>query len=232
LNYTGLSLRSLARRRTILETLTKPLNSDNTSLFAYSTYQTFFLIHLFYYTSMTTYTLQQSWFPHFFFTSRESAPLWFVIRIYVGYEWLTAGLDKVMNPVWFGGEAGGAIKGFVAGALAKTTGTHPDVQMWYASFLKDAVLPYPVVWSNAIAVGEVLVGVGLIVGAVVGVAAFFGVLMNLNFMLAGTVSINPILFTLSIGLILAWRVAGYWGADKYLLPHLRTSLGRRGLSSA
>src|SRR3989344_5879202 len=181
---------------------------------------------------MVYYTLRQSWFPHFFFTSRESAPFWFVVRLYVGYEWLIAGVDKVMNPVWFGSGAGGAIKGFVAGALSKTTGAHPDVQMWYASFLKDAVLPYPVAWSNAIAVGEVLVGIGLIVGAVVGVAAFFGALMNLNFMLAGTVSINPILFTLSIGLILAWRVAGYWGIDKYVLPHMRTSLGRRGPSSA
>lgn len=181
---------------------------------------------------MTTYTLDQSWFPHFFFTSRESAPLWFVVRLYVGYEWLVAGMDKVLNPVWFGSGAGGAIKGFVAGALAKTGGAHPDVQMWYASFLKDAVLPNAVSWSNAIAVGEVLVGVGLIVGAVVGVAAFFGLFMNLNFMLAGTVSINPILFTLSIFLILAWRVAGYWGVDRYLLPRLHTSLGRRGPGSA
>lgn len=177
---------------------------------------------------MTKYPLEQSWFPHFFFTSRESAPFWFIVRLYVGYEWLVAGLDKVMNPVWFGGDAGKALAGFVKGALGKTSGAHPDVQMWYAGFLNDAVLPNLVSWSNAIAVGEVLVGVGLIVGAVVGVAAFFGAFMNLNFMLAGTVSVNPILFTLSIFLILAWRVAGYWGADKYLLPHLRTSLGRRG----
>jgi thiosulfate dehydrogenase (quinone) large subunit len=187
---------------------------------------------------MTKYTLEQSWFPHFFFTSKTSAPLWFVVRLYVGYEWLVAGVDKVLNPAWFGNGAGAPIKGFVAGALQKTAefckpgvACHPDVQGWYASFLESAVLPYPVSWANAIAVGEVLVGIGLIVGAVVGVAAFFGVLMNLNFMLAGTVSVNPILFTLSIFLILAWRVAGYWGADRYLLPHLRTSLGRRGPSS-
>ncbi|MEK7125863.1 MAG: DoxX family protein, partial [Patescibacteria group bacterium] len=103
---------------------------------------------------MTTYPLQQSWFPHFFFISKESAPLWFVVRLYVGYEWLVAGMDKVLNPVWFGSGAGGAIKGFVAGALAKTGGAHPDVQMWYASFLKSTVLPNAVSWSNAIAVGE------------------------------------------------------------------------------
>jgi len=46
--------------------------------------------------------------------------------------------------------------------------------------------------------------------------------MNLNYLMAGTVSTNPILFTLSIGIILAWRVAGYFGLDRYLLPILGT----------
>jgi len=41
-------------------------------------------------------------------------------------------------------------------------------------------------------------------------------------MLAGTVSVNPIWATLGIGLILAWRVAGYWGADRYVLPLLHS----------
>jgi thiosulfate dehydrogenase [quinone] large subunit len=46
--------------------------------------------------------------------------------------------------------------------------------------------------------------------------------MNLNFLLAGAVSTNPVLFTCSIALIMAWRVAGYLGVDRYLLPHLGT----------
>lgn len=174
--------------------------------------------------------MQQSSLPHLLFASKESAPLWFIVRLYVGYEWLIAGYEKIINPAWFGSHAGAALNGFVQGALAKTAGAHPDVMMWYAGFLKGAVLPHLVTWSNMVAVGEVLIGVGLIVGAVVGVAAFFGAFMNLNFMLSGTVSINPILFTLSIFLILAWRVAGYWGADRYLLRHIHTSLRSRGLS--
>ena len=180
---------------------------------------------------MTHYTLEQSWLPNFLFASRTSAPLWFVVRMYVGYEWLVAGIEKVTNPAWFGSGAGAALKGFVAGAVSKTAGAHPDVQMWYASFLKGTVLPNLVTWSNMVAVGEVLVGVGLIVGAVTGIAAFFGLFMNLNFMLSGTVSINPILFTLSIFLILAWRVAGYWGIDKYVLPRLYSRSRLNGSST-
>ncbi len=42
------------------------------------------------------------------------------------------------------------------------------------------------------------------------------------FLLAGADSINPVLFTLAVGLILAWKVAGYYGLDRYLLPLLGT----------
>lgn len=169
---------------------------------------------------MTQYTVQQSWFSHLLFTSTKSAPLWFAVRLYLGYEWLSAGIDKVANPAWFGSDAGAALKGFVAGALTKTGGAHPDVQMWYASFLKATVLPNLVVWSNAIAVGEVLVGLGLLVGLFTGVAAFFGFFMNLNFLLAGTVSLNPIWMIPALLLICARRVAGHWGLDRYARPYL------------
>ena len=65
-------------------------------------------------------------------------------------------------------------------------------------------------------------GIGLIVGCLTGIAAFFGALMNMSFLLAGSASINPVLFTLAIGLILGWKVAGYYGVDRYLLPMLGT----------
>ena len=69
-------------------------------------------------------------------------------------------------------------------------------------------------------IGELLVGVALIAGVLVGIAAFFGALMNMSFMLAGSASTNPILFTLSIAMMLAWKVAGYIGVDRVLLPRL------------
>ena len=50
--------------------------------------------------------------------------------------------------------------------------------------------------------------------------AFFGTVLNLNFLLAGTVSTNPVLFALATLLVLAWKVAGYWGLDRFLLPRL------------
>ena len=173
---------------------------------------------------MTRYTIEESPFSHFFLANTGMAWFWLIVRLYLGWEWLTAGWDKVHNPAWAGGEAGAALNGFIQGALSKTGGPHPDVQWWYASFLQHAVSPHLVVWSNLVAYGELLVGIALVLGFLTGISAFFGMFMNFNFMLAGSMSINPIWFTIGIGLILAWRISGYVGLDYYVLPLLHKSI--------
>jgi len=154
---------------------------------------------------------------HFAFSSKFMSPVWLVVRVYVGYQWLMAGYGKFTNPAWIGADTGKAITGFVNGALTKTAGDHPDVTMWYAWFLKNVVLPNADTWSYAITYGEMFVGAGLILGAFTFLAGFFGVVMNFNFLLAGTVSSNPILLVLTLLLMLAYRVAGYLGLDYYIL---------------
>ena len=154
------------------------------------------------------------------FANTYLAPLWLIIRLYVGYEWLMAGWEKFTDPagVWVGAKAGTAITGFAKGALAKTGGEHPNVAGWYAAFLQNVVMPNATLWGYLITFGEILVGLGLIVGLFTGIAAFFGGFMNANYLLAGTVSSNPILFILATWLVLAWRVAGWWGLDRWALP--------------
>ncbi len=168
----------------------------------------------------------------FLFADSRMAWFWLIVRVYAGYEWFTAGWEKLTGHTIFGaaagspwvftGHDGAAMKGFVMGALANATGTHPAVQGWYADFLRAFVLPAPGVWAYLITFGELLVGLGLIVGALTGIASFFGLVMNLNYLLAGTVSINPILGGVAVLLVLAWRVGGYYGVDRYLLPLLGT----------
>jgi thiosulfate dehydrogenase [quinone] large subunit len=148
--------------------------------------------------------------------------IWLLLRLYAGWEWLHAGWGKLTNPAWVGSNAGTALTGFANGALAKTTGAHPDVQAWYAWFLQHVVLPNVVVWSYLVVFGEVLVGVALIVGIFTGIAAFFGSFMNMNYLLAGSVSSNPILLMIALILVLAWKTAGWWGLDRWVLPALGT----------
>ena len=154
----------------------------------------------------------------FFFGSEGSSVLWFVVRMYVGAEWLLAGWEKIISPAW--GTSGKALAGFAAGALAKSSGANPAVQGWYAWFLQHIVLPNAGFFSFLVTWGEFAVGLGILLGILTGIAAGFGVLMNLNYLLAGTVSINPILGMLGLFLCFSWRVCGWIGFDRWLLPAL------------
>ena len=148
--------------------------------------------------------------------------IWLLVRLYVGFTWLQSGIGKLTSPVWTGAQAGTAITGFVQGSLAQTGGEHPQVQGWYAWFLENLVLPNAALWGRLVSAGETLVGIALILGFFTGIAAFFAAFMNVNFLLAGTVSTNPILLLLAILLVLAWKTAGWWGIDRWLLPALGT----------
>jgi thiosulfate dehydrogenase [quinone] large subunit len=172
----------------------------------------------------------------FLFADTRMAWLWLIVRLYVGYEWLTAGWEKLTGysisigsfgqstgGAWvFSAHDGDAIKGFVAGAISQSHGAYPAVQGWYAAFLQSVVLPNAAFFAYLVTFGEVLVGVALILGFLTGIASFFGAFLNMNYLLAGAVSTNPILGFLSLFLILAWRIAGYYGLDRYVLPLLGT----------
>lgn len=151
---------------------------------------------------------------------------WLPFRFFVGREWFTAGLHKVEDPGWTGG--GAALQGYWERAVAIPEGGRPAITYdWFRQFLQFMLDNGWYGWfAPLVAWGETLVGLGLIVGAFVGLAAFFGTLMNFNFMLAGAASTNPVLFGLGVFLVLAWKVAGFWGLDRWLLPALGTPWDR------
>ena len=159
----------------------------------------------------------------FLFHDTRSAGLWLIVRLYVGLAWLEGGIHKINDAkgAWNYGN-GSAILGYWKGAVAiPATGTPKisDEYGWYRSFLQLLIDNNAHTWFGAlIAWGELLVGIGIIVGGLVGIAAFFGALMNMSFMLAGSASTNPVLFFLAILLMLGWQVAGYYGADRFILP--------------
>ena len=170
--------------------------------------------------------LREPPFARFLFADTRVMPwVWLVVRVYLAYNWLSSGFGKLFGEgadAWVGDNAGAAITGFVNGALDKTTGTHPDVSGWYAWFLENIVLPNAALFGHLIAWGETLVGLGLLLGALTGIAAFGGILMNANYLLSGTVSTNPIMLMLGVLVVLAWRNAGWIGLDRFLLPLLGT----------
>jgi thiosulfate dehydrogenase [quinone] large subunit len=163
----------------------------------------------------------------FLFSDTRMAPVWLLLRIYVGWAWLEAGWHKVQD---VGATTNYIIDG--AGILAFWTRiaaipaapAKPVITYdWYRGFIQFLIDGHAQnVMGKVIAFGETAVGLGLILGAFVGVAAVAGAFMNLNFMLAGSSSTNPVMLLMGFLLVLAWKTAGYIGLDRFLMPLLGT----------
>jgi thiosulfate dehydrogenase (quinone) large subunit len=156
----------------------------------------------------------------FLFSDVRMSWVWLVVRVWLGYQWITASLHKISDPAWV--QTGEALKGFWAGALkVDATGKSAIAFDWYRGFLQMLMNAQAYTWfGKLIAFGELLIGVGLVVGAFVGIAAFFGALMNWNFIMAGAASTNGLLLLCALLIVMAWKIAGYIGADYFLLRWL------------
>lgn len=169
--------------------------------------------------------IQDAPFMRTLFNDRRFSVLWLLLRVWLGYKWVSSGLGKIDNPGWV--QTGEALKGFWSGIVVVPESGRPAIAFdWYRSFIQMMLDAEAYTWfAKLVAYGELLIGIALILGIFTGIAAFFGGFMNWNFMMAGSASTNPMLFVIAIGLILAWKIAGYIGLDYFLLPALGTPWG-------
>lgn len=158
----------------------------------------------------------------FLFSDTRFSVVWLIVRVLIGWSWLQSGWGKIGNPAWV--QTGEALQGYWQRAVTiPAEGRPPIVFDWYRDFIQGLLDAQAYTWfAKLIAFGEVAVGIALIIGAFVGVAAFFGAFMNWNFIMAGSASTNGLLIVGALFLLLAWKTAGWWGADRYLLPLLGT----------
>ena len=150
---------------------------------------------------------------NFLRTDKRATFILLLLRLYIGYTWFAAGIGKVFGQSF-------DASGFLKGAIAQASGDHPAVQSWRADFLQHFVLPNADLFSFLVQWGEILVGLGLILGGLTKTAAFFGIIMNLSFLLSGTVSVNPNLLILTMFILVAGQNAGRIGLDGYVFPKL------------
>ncbi len=161
---------------------------------------------------VTPEQFQEPRWARFLFAGQTAAWLWLVVRLYMASVWVPAGWEKVTSGEWLFGD-GAPIAGLVGGAIADK-----GTPGWYVSFLQTVVQPYAGFWATLVALGELAVGLGLLVGLLTGIAAFFGVVMNANYVLSGVLSSNPVLIVLGALVMLAWRNAGWIGLDRWFIP--------------
>ncbi|MFZ4816071.1 MAG: DoxX family protein [Phototrophicaceae bacterium] len=162
----------------------------------------------------------------FLFNDVRMGIFWLILRVYLGYQWVTAGWHKVQDPGWV--QTGDALKAFWERIVVIPETGRPAITFgWYRDFIQFMLDTGSYTWfAKLVAYGEVLIGVALILGAFVGVAAFFGAFLNWNFIMAGSASTNGLLGLAAIFLILAWKTAGYYGLDRFLLPYIGTPYTR------
>jgi thiosulfate dehydrogenase [quinone] large subunit len=172
-------------------------------------------------------------FSDWLFRSSAASFIWLVVRVVLGYWWLNAGYQKIWGSeraaFWFGGGAG--VKGFAtAGIVGSSTGKGGASYGWWAGFLHNFVIPNASWIAKFIALGELAIGIALILGLLTGLAALAGLLLNLIYMFTGSAGVNPAYAILSLGLILGWRNAGLLGLDRFALSGVwrRNQLNRVG----
>ncbi len=67
-------------------------------------------------------------FINFLRTDKRATFILLLLRLYIGYTWLAAGIGKVFGQSF-------DASGFLKGAIAQASGDHPAVQSWWADFL-------------------------------------------------------------------------------------------------
>ncbi len=159
------------------------------------------------------------------FGSKEASIIWLAVRIFLGEQWVRAGVSKLWgaeNPqFWHNGGAG--VIGFARSGIAESQGAMAQVYYnWWVNFLRDFVIPNASWLAKLVAMSELAVGIALCLGLFTGWAAFFGIILNFTYVFSGAVSSNPVLIIGGMMLLLAWRNAGFIGVDGFLLPAIGT----------
>jgi len=154
-------------------------------------------------------------FNKFLRGNKVAAVILTFIRLYVGYTFFTAGFHKLTG----GFDASGFLKGAIANPVKGTDGTL--VFGWLVDFLKGIALPNVDLFNIIVPVGELLIGAGLILGCLTTAAAFFGLMMNFTFLMAGTISTNPMDIFFGVIVLVAGYNAGRIGLDRWVVPFIR-----------
>ncbi|TVX87285.1 DoxX family membrane protein [Paenibacillus agilis] len=147
-----------------------------------------------------------------------------LIRVYLGWKWLSAGIKKYQSGSF---DSSGLLKG----AIANANSERPTIPDWWGGFLESFALPNVDLFNFIVPLGEVLVGLGLIVGLFTRTAIFFGLFMNFAFVLSGAVSANPVMIILSLFVLVSLHESGKVGVDG-ILRKKQFTLFKRGQTSA
>lgn len=149
-----------------------------------------------------------------------------LIRLYFGWAFLSAGLEK-----WQTGFGAKSVTGYLKGGLSQThsallaakgpaAAAHANVTDTWAWLIQNVFIPNAGVFAFLVKTGEVLVGAGLILGLFTHLATCFALLMNFSYLLTGTISSNPQMVLGFLVIFLFGSASYYIGLDNFIIPKL------------
>lgn len=126
---------------------------------------------------------------------RRYAWVWLLVRAYLSYRWIASAVTLIEQHLTLSiGISGLAVQ--VIPETARGAG--------------------PILWL-VIAACQITAGIFLGLGAYTGLSAFVSGILSFNPMSLGPAAADPLAAGLSFLLILVWRVAGWYGLDRWLL---------------
>ncbi|WP_329380487.1 DoxX family protein [Streptomyces sp. NBC_01351] len=142
------------------------------------------------------------------------------LRIFLGVTFVYAGLDKLTDSAFLSASGSGSIGEIMSGV--RDTSAIPA--------LVDLSLKSPVGFAVAIAIGELLVGLGVLAGLLTRIAAVGGALISLSLWLTVSWAVTPYYYGNDLIYLMAWTPLILAGAPYLSLDSLIRS--RRSLRTA
>ncbi|MCZ4084296.1 DoxX family protein [Streptomyces antarcticus] len=133
------------------------------------------------------------------------------LRIFLGVTFVYAGLDKLTDSAFLAATGDGSI-GDQMRAVRDSSAIPAMV---------DMALEAPVAFGTVIALGELLVGLGVLVGLLTRIAALGGALIALSLWLTVSWAVSPYYYGNDLVYLIAWTpliIAGapYWSLDELI----------------
>jgi uncharacterized membrane protein YphA (DoxX/SURF4 family) len=136
-----------------------------------------------------------------------------IVRIAFGGYFLAQGVNKIQGNWLVSSDS--LLRGFIGPALERNT-----AEGFYRPFLENVVQPNGLLFSQLVALGEVVVGLMLLVGLLTRVSCIVAVFLNLNYMLmkglANNAGSNDRMFVVCEVVFLVAGAGLVWGLDGYL----------------
>ncbi|MFJ3722254.1 TQO small subunit DoxD [Streptomyces sp. NPDC090045] len=140
------------------------------------------------------------------------------LRIFLGVTFVYAGLDKLTDSAFLSASGDGSIGDMMRGV--RDTSAIPA--------LVDLSLNSPVGFAVALAIGEILVGLGTLAGLLTRVAAVGGALIALSLWLTVSWAVTPYYYGNDLVYLMAWTPLILAGAPYLSLDSvIRSRLSRR-----